>query len=293
MNWPYLLGRHVDRGLGSAVISGPLNDAGHSTGRRCRWTPSRVLEILWNPTYAGRLPFNGEAHQAQHAPLVDAEVFARAQRIVAEREQSWRDRARRMRKGPCCICCELAQSSQTGVMRTRRFRPPPRTVCLRWLLLPARGDRPLGALVPALRAVVPRCRGAPAERGVEVDHVTVYRWVQRFMPLLAEAARPCRHSVGDRWQVDETYVKVAGRWRYVYRAIDQFGQVIDVFVSPRRDGTAARRFFERAIGTTRVKPIEVTTGQRRIRRCSMTCCRRRGIGPTSTTTTASNATTGG
>jgi transposase, IS6 family len=70
-----------------------------------------------------------------------------------------------------------------------------------------------------------------AERGVEVDHVTIYRWVQRFTPLLAKAARPCRHAVGDRWQVDETYVKVAGRWRYTYRAIDQVGQVIDVFVS--------------------------------------------------------------
>jgi transposase-like protein len=46
-----------------------------------------------------------------------------------------------------------------------------------------------------------------------VDHVTVYRWVLRFAPLLAEAARPCRHAVGDRWQVDETYVKVAGQWR--------------------------------------------------------------------------------
>jgi hypothetical protein len=46
-----------------------------------------------------------------------------------------------------------------------------------------------------------------AERGIEVDHVTIYRWVQRFTPLLAEAARPCRHAVGDHWQVDETYVK--------------------------------------------------------------------------------------
>jgi transposase-like protein len=98
-----------------------------------------------------------------------------------------------------------------------------------------------------------------AERGVRVDHVTVYRWVQRFTPLLAEAARPCRHRVGDRWQVDETYVKVAGRWRYVYRAIDQFGQVIDVLVSARRDVKAARRFFERAIGTTKRAPVEVIT----------------------------------
>src|SRR4249919_71731 len=100
-----------------------------------------------------------------------------------------------------------------------------------------------------------------AERGVEVDHVTIYRWVQRFTPLLADAARPCRHAVGDRWQVDETYVKVAGQWRYVYRAIDQFGQVIDVFVSTRRDATAACRFFERAVGATKVRPIEVVTDQ--------------------------------
>jgi transposase-like protein len=98
-----------------------------------------------------------------------------------------------------------------------------------------------------------------AERGIEVDHVTIYRWVQRFTPLLAEAARPCRHAVGDRWQVDETYVKVAGQWRYVYRAIDQFGQVIDVFVSARRDAKAAHRFLLQALGTTRAAPSEVVS----------------------------------
>jgi transposase, IS6 family len=101
-----------------------------------------------------------------------------------------------------------------------------------------------------------------AERGVEVDHVTVYRWVQRFTRLLAEAARPCRHAVGDRWFVDETYVKVAGRWRYVYRAIDQFGQVIDVLVSPRRDAAAARWFFKRRSARRRSPPVEVITDQR-------------------------------
>ena len=98
-----------------------------------------------------------------------------------------------------------------------------------------------------------------AERGIEVDHTTVYRWVVRFTPLLADAARPCRHAVGSRWQVDETYVKVGGQWRYVYRAVDQLGQVIDVFVSPRRDVTAARRFFQQAINSTKVTPAEVVT----------------------------------
>ena len=74
-----------------------------------------------------------------------------------------------------------------------------------------------------------------AERGVEVDHVTLYRWVQRFTPLLIDAARPCRHTVGRRWFVDETYVKVAGTSHYVYRAVDNEGQIIDVFVSKKRD----------------------------------------------------------
>ncbi len=52
-----------------------------------------------------------------------------------------------------------------------------------------------------------------AERGIDVDHVTLYRWVQRFTPLIIDAARPCRQAVGDRWFVDQTYVKVAGAWR--------------------------------------------------------------------------------
>jgi transposase-like protein len=97
------------------------------------------------------------------------------------------------------------------------------------------------------------------ERGVEVDHVTVYRWVQRFTPLLADAARFCRHPPGDRWFVDETYVKVNGVWRYVYRAVDQDGQVIDALVSARRDADAARRFFRQALSTLKVTPREVVT----------------------------------
>jgi transposase, IS6 family len=85
-----------------------------------------------------------------------------------------------------------------------------------------------------------------AERGIEVDHVTVYRWVQRFTPLLIDAARPCRHARGDRWFVEETHVKIAGRWVYLYRAIDQSGQFIDVLVSQKRDMATTHRFVTRA-----------------------------------------------
>ena len=97
-----------------------------------------------------------------------------------------------------------------------------------------------------------------AERRIEVDHVTIYRWVQRFTPLLIDAARPCRHAIGSRWFVDETYVKVSGTWRYVYRAVDERGQVVDVYVSNRRNLEAARTFFRAAL-LAHEKPVEVVT----------------------------------
>jgi transposase-like protein len=82
--------------------------------------------------------------------------------------------------------------------------------------------------------------------------------VQRFTPLLIDAARPCRHAPGDRWFVDEIHLKVAGRWVYLYRAIDQFGQVIDVLVAERRDLAATRRFFTHALEHG-PRPAEVST----------------------------------
>src|SRR6478672_11469275 len=83
------------------------------------------------------------------------------------------------------------------------FRFPPEVIVLavRWYLRFGLSYRDLEELL--------------AERGVDVDHVTLYRWVQRFTPLLVDAAAPCRHVAGSRWFVDETYVKVAGQWRYV------------------------------------------------------------------------------
>jgi transposase-like protein len=120
------------------------------------------------------------------------------------------------------------------------------------------GKARAGPLVPALRAVLPGRRGVAGRARRPVAHVTIYRWVQRFTPEFIEAARFCRHAPGDRWFVDETYVKVAGRWTYLYRAIDQHGQVIDVLLCAQRDLPAARRFFTRALRVGTV-PAEVTT----------------------------------
>ena len=86
--------------------------------------------------------------------------------------------------------------------------------------------------------------------------------MQRFTPLFADTARSLRQVSGDRWFVDETYVKVAGRWRYLYRAVDQYGQVIDVLLSEQRDTAAARRFFTCALRHGPA-PVEVTTDKAR------------------------------
>jgi transposase, IS6 family len=152
----------------------------------------------------------------------------------------------------------ITASRQAGLMRRRRvrvsasrsgfagFRFPPDVIMIavRWYLRYALSYRDVEELL--------------AERGIQVDHVTIFRWVQHFTPLLIDAARPCRHAPGDRWFVDETYAKIAGRWVYLYRAIDQFGQVIDVLVAEKRDLAATRRFFARALEHG-LSPIEVTT----------------------------------
>jgi transposase, IS6 family len=98
-----------------------------------------------------------------------------------------------------------------------------------------------------------------AERGVVVDQSTIYRWVQRFLPLFAEAACKYRQAVGLNWRVDETYARIRGRWHYIYRAIDDRGQIVDAYVSPTRDTVAAQQFFWRAIASSGTTPHRVIT----------------------------------
>ncbi len=98
-----------------------------------------------------------------------------------------------------------------------------------------------------------------AERGVHVDPSTIFDWVQHFTPLYQEAARSRRRRVGHHWSIDETYIRIAGRWCYAFRAIDEDGQVIDVYVSPTRDTAAATTFLTRAVESTKVTPSLATT----------------------------------
>jgi transposase-like protein len=168
---------------------------------------------------------------------------------------------------------------KTGSASFAGFRLPPEVTLLavRWYLRYGLSYRDLEELL--------------AERGVVVDHVTLFRWVQRFTPLIVEAARPCRHTVGDRWFVDETYVKVAGTWRYVYRAVDQYGQVIDVYVSKKCDVKAATRFFTAAINS-HGDPAEVTTDRSpALARTIVGPCPGRATTPPSTPTTGLQLTT--
>jgi transposase-like protein len=86
-----------------------------------------------------------------------------------------------------------------------------------------------------------------AERGVIVDHATIHRWALKILPALAAAFRSRKRPVGKSWRMDETYIKVRGRWKYLYRAVDRDGETVDFLLTARRDEAAARRFLERAI----------------------------------------------
>ena len=86
-----------------------------------------------------------------------------------------------------------------------------------------------------------------AERGVSVDHSTVHRWSLKLLPVLEKAFRRHKLPVGKSWRVDETYIKVNGQWKYLYRAVDKAGNTIDFLLRAHRDKTAARRYFEKSI----------------------------------------------
>ncbi len=95
------------------------------------------------------------------------------------------------------------------------------------------------------------------ERGVSVDHSTVSRWAIRFLPLLEKIFRKYKRPVGGSWRMGETYIKVKGAWKYIYRAVDRDGKTIDFLLTAKRDKAAAKRFFDKAMQANGV-PEKVT-----------------------------------
>ena len=97
------------------------------------------------------------------------------------------------------------------------------------------------------------------DRGVSVDHTTIYRGIQAYAPELEKRLRPHLRPTTGSWRVDETYLKVKGRWMYLYRAVDSRGQTIDFRLSARRDAAAAKRFFRKALARPNtVNPRTIT-----------------------------------
>ncbi|HGM6401967.1 TPA: IS6 family transposase [Serratia marcescens] len=105
--------------------------------------------------------------------------------------------------------------------------------CVRWYLAYALSLRNLEEMM--------------VERGIVVDHSTLHRWVIRLVPLLDKAFRRHKRTVGWRWRMDETYIKIKGQWKYLYLEVDTAGHTIDFLLTAKRDAAAALRFFRKAI----------------------------------------------
>ena len=120
-----------------------------------------------------------------------------------------------------------------ALFKGRHFEAEIIVVCVRWYLRYALSYRDLEELM--------------AERNLRVDHVTIWRWVQHYAPELAKRCRRELRRTNASWRVDETYLRVAGEWTYLYRAVDSEGNTIDFLLSPNRDAAAAKRFFRKAL----------------------------------------------
>jgi transposase-like protein len=120
-----------------------------------------------------------------------------------------------------------------AVFKSRHFDRSVILLCVRWYLAYNLSLRNLEEMM--------------AERGISVDHATVHRWGIRYSPELLECFSRHKRSVSRKWHVDETYIKVRGQWRYLYRAIDSHGDTVEFWFSERRNLAAAKRFLRKAL----------------------------------------------
>ena len=123
--------------------------------------------------------------------------------------------------------------NQPNPFKWRHFEAEIILLCVRWYLRYSLSYRALEELM--------------RERGLEVDHTTIYRWVQHYAPELEKRSRPHLKATTDSWRVDETYIKIKGTWTYLYRAVDSEGNTLEFLLSPTRDAEAAKCFFVKAL----------------------------------------------
>jgi IS6 family transposase len=132
------------------------------------------------------------------------------------------------------------RESQPTLFRGRHFRSDVIVLCVRWYLRYPLSYRDLEEMM--------------AERGLAIDHSTIARWVLHYAPILNQRIRREMRHPNRSWRVDETYVRVAGKWTYLYRAIDSGGDTIDFLLSPNRDLIAAKGFLQLALSAGRIRP---------------------------------------
>src|SRR5438067_2668295 len=125
---------------------------------------------------------------------------------------------------------------QQNPFKWRHFETDIILLCVRWYVRYSLSYRDLEEMM--------------RERGLHVDHTTIYRWVQRYAPELEKRCRPHLKACNDSWRVDETYIKVKKVWMYLYRAIDSEGNTLEFLLSPTRDAEAAKRFLVKALHST-------------------------------------------
>src|SRR5829696_4533706 len=113
----------------------------------------------------------------------------------------------------------------------RHFEPTIILLCVRWYCRYSLSYRDLEEMM--------------RERGLSVNHVTIFRWVQRYAPEINRRVRPHLKMSGTSYRIDETYVKVGKEWKYLYRAVDSAGDTIEFMLSAKRDVSAAKRFFRK------------------------------------------------
>lgn len=126
----------------------------------------------------------------------------------------------------------------------RHFDPDVIILCVRWYLRYKLSFRDLVEMM--------------GERGLRLSHTTIMRWVQRYAPEFEKRWTRFARKTGRSWRVDETYLKVRGRWVYLYRAVDRDGDTVDFLLSPTRDVAAAKAFFRKALRTQKRAPVSIT-----------------------------------